>query len=154
VVADQVAIDFLVQDKAGIRRYSLNRQVEALLIDIDAVVVDRSADALGRAGFQRTQNQETTDGRQTDHCAARCIRDTHDVETSATVLEELLHSGSETAALPKAAEATVKLGNACNQYRSVEGASEGTAYKSSRGFIGHADGAIHRRYFGDRDATV
>jgi hypothetical protein len=68
------------------------------------------------------------------------------------MFKELLHGGPETAALPDTAEAPPKCGNALNQYRSVEGASEGTAYECSRGMKWHVDGTIHRRYLGDRNS--
>jgi hypothetical protein len=49
------------------------------------------------------------------------------------MIEELLHGGPKTAALPDAAKAAMKGGKTLDQYRSVGGTSEGTAYKSSRG---------------------
>jgi hypothetical protein len=70
------------------------------------------------------------------------------------MLEELLHGRPEAAALPDTAETTMKRGNVLNEYGSVEGASEGTADKGSRGMRWHVDWTIHRRYLGDRNTPV
>jgi hypothetical protein len=70
------------------------------------------------------------------------------------VFEELLYSRTQTAVPPHVAEPTAKHGHVFYQYRGVEGAAESAAYKSGSCFMICIDGLIHRRNFGDRNATA
>ena len=103
----------------------MDRQIEVLFVR--AVVVDCSADVLGRTGFQSVQYQHATDSRQTDHGATGIVGYAHDGQISATVIEILLHGRPETAAPPDAAELALKTRETAYRNRSIEGASESTA---------------------------
>ena len=70
------------------------------------------------------------------------------------MIEELLDRRTQAAALPDAAETTMKRTETFDEYGSVEGTSESTAYECSRGVGWNVDGAIHRRDLGDRNAPV
>jgi hypothetical protein len=70
------------------------------------------------------------------------------------MIEELFDRGAQAAALPDAAETTLKSTVTLDEYGSVEGTSESTAYECSRGVKWYVDGAIHRRDLCDRNAPV
>jgi hypothetical protein len=91
---------------------------------------------------------------QADHRATCVVGNANHDGTPATVLEELFDGGAQAAAGPEAAESPTELGEVSNQDGSVEGAAERTSDESSRGMCWRRDRLIHRRNFGDRDATV
>ena len=70
------------------------------------------------------------------------------------MVEELPDGRSEARMQPDLAESSLVCAETGDQYRGIQGATEGTADEGSRGFGRHVDNPIERRDFGDRDATI
>ena len=149
------AEELLVLDMPGRRIDSLQCQVERLVvIDGDAVVVDRRTNPLGRPRLNGAQHERRAARWKTQHCAARIVGNPHNVQLSAAVVEELAHGRAQAGTRPGLAKPALKVAETADENRGIERATKCTADKSCRRLWRHIDGLVHRCDFGDRDATI
>ena len=114
-------VDFLVLDQLGTGgAHALHHEVEALVLgSAQAIVVNRGAQVLARAGVERDQAQCASARGQGYRRGARAVDDAHDARLATAVLEELLDGIGERRRLPQAAEVLLKLDEAPDRERLV-----------------------------------